>query len=304
MCIIVVKQGGYNIPSKDTLKTCFNNNSDGAGFMYTKNDKVIIDKGYLTFNKFYDRIEKLKKEIDTKTTPIVFHFRIGTSGAMDGSTTHPFELTNDIEKLTKLKNKCDIAIAHNGIIRSYEDTTTTLNDTQLFIKDFLYPLYKLNKNFYFKKDIQDIILKNTNSKFAILNSKGDIVTIGDFIERDGILYSNYTFEDYKTRYDAYYSTKWDDLFEDDFESYTDFENLKEADFKEFVEKLQPLLDDEFAIADDGEIYDNTLLDDGQFFMIDYYDRLYLINFEAEDIEKISDYVEIYDNKYLTQVTET
>ena len=58
MCIIVAKEKGQKLPSKDILKTCFNNNDDGAGFMYVQDGKVIIDKGYMDFKSFYKRVTR------------------------------------------------------------------------------------------------------------------------------------------------------------------------------------------------------------------------------------------------------
>ena len=64
MCIIVAKDRAGRLPTQDELKNCFNRNSDGAGFMYVKNDKVIIDKGYMTFNDFIKRYNKLLRKFD------------------------------------------------------------------------------------------------------------------------------------------------------------------------------------------------------------------------------------------------
>ena len=80
MCIIVAKEKGQKLPSKDILKTCFERNNDGAGLMYVQDNKVVIDKGYMTFKSFYKRIKKLQKRFNSDLTDkaLVFHFRIGT----------------------------------------------------------------------------------------------------------------------------------------------------------------------------------------------------------------------------------
>ena len=62
MCIIVSKEKGVKLPTKKILENCFNRNSDGAGFMYVKNNQVMIDKGYMTFEDFYKRLKELKKD--------------------------------------------------------------------------------------------------------------------------------------------------------------------------------------------------------------------------------------------------
>ena len=288
MCIIVAKKEGYKIPEKEILKTCFNNNSDGAGLMYVKNNKVVIDKGYMTFNDFYNRIEKLENEIDTTNTPIVFHFRIGTSGNMDGTCTHPFELTDKVEKITKLKNKCDVAIAHNGIIHSYTpDAKSKLNDTQLFIMNFLYPLYELDNEFYKSEKIQDIIEKITNSRFTILNKSGELVTIGDWIDDNGILYSNSSYKNYYNYYKY-----------NNYTSYSLWDDLTKIPYEEALEELVPLGNDEYCIGLQEEFYCNVDYKNEGYLATDYYNQLYLVNEEKRKIKLICDYVEIYDYEEL------
>ena len=63
MCIIVSKNIGVEIPSERVLKNCFDYNNDGAGFMYNFNGKVYMEKGYMNFRNFYNRIMELDKEI-------------------------------------------------------------------------------------------------------------------------------------------------------------------------------------------------------------------------------------------------
>lgn len=63
MCIIIAKKKDNRLPSKEELIYSFSHNPDGAGFMYTDNNKVIIDKGYMNFDSFYKRFEFLCKKI-------------------------------------------------------------------------------------------------------------------------------------------------------------------------------------------------------------------------------------------------
>jgi len=241
MCVIVAKNRGFDLPKKSILQTCYINNPDGAGIMYTKNNKVVIDKGYMSFSSLWQRLQELKAEIDIKNTPIVLHFRIGTSGAYDKSNTHPFELTNQDNKLLKLKNNVNIGIAHNGIIAAYEDNkNTTLNDTQLFIKKFLYPIYELNNKFYRNKEMQEIIKTVTNSKFAFLTNENELILIGDFIKENGIYYSNYTYKEDRKIYKKKKTPK----------------QYKYIDYYEAMEEITPVNDDEVAITDEGEFYIN------------------------------------------------
>ena len=64
MCIIVYKPQNTKFPSENTLRECFQNNDDGAGFMFSSNNVVHIKKGFMTFEKFYK--EKKHKKVRRK----------------------------------------------------------------------------------------------------------------------------------------------------------------------------------------------------------------------------------------------
>lgn len=52
MCIIIVKPKGRELPSNEIFENCWKHNYHGAGFMYHINNKVIIDKGFMTLYDF------------------------------------------------------------------------------------------------------------------------------------------------------------------------------------------------------------------------------------------------------------
>jgi len=158
MCIIVSKEKGHKIPDKAILENCFDNNSDGAGYMYNDNKHVFIRKGFMTFKNFWNDLLKIKNTIDIEKIDMVFHFRIGTQG---GNTNK--------NKLRQKMVVTDIGVMHNGII----DLCTyakkkNLSDTQIFIKDYLSILKKEDNLFYQKKSIRDFIAKVIDSKMGIL----------------------------------------------------------------------------------------------------------------------------------------
>lgn len=49
MCIIVVKKAGIAAPSEEMFENMWNHNPDGAGFMYTANGGVCIEKGFMEY---------------------------------------------------------------------------------------------------------------------------------------------------------------------------------------------------------------------------------------------------------------
>lgn len=197
MCIIIAKDKKSRIPTEKELKNSFEYNNDGAGFMYVDNNKVVIDKGYMTWESFIKRYKTLLQKYNNfKNKSLVIHCRIGTSGKNTKGNTHPYPITNNHRLLkTKKMSRLDVAIVHNGIIRDY-GTLNGLNDTQEYISKFLYPIYKSNHNFYKNKDLIDGIEKMTSSKFAILDKSDKIYYIGDFIEENGLKFSNNTYLDY------------------------------------------------------------------------------------------------------------
>lgn len=202
MCIIVVKKIGVEMPSYETLETCFRNNDDGAGFMYADGKTVRIRKGFMKFDDFVDAINEEFADKPVKDYALVMHFRIATSGDTLQCCTHPFPITSDKEKLSKLSCESRWGIAHNGVIHGRE-TRKGWSDTMDFVAGVVTPLAHMNANFMRNDDALDLLESACNSKLAILENSGEIATVGKFYEVDGVLYSNTTYLDYTYRYTSY-----------------------------------------------------------------------------------------------------
>lgn len=217
MCIIVYKPSGNKLPNKQILETCFTNNSDGAGFMYSHKGEVIIKKGFMDFSSFDEALNDTLKRIDETKTPMVLHFRITTQGGVNQACTHPFPLSKNMEDLRKLDFRTNIGVAHNGIISltseygggyygysSAKNKVIDYSDTMTFITDYLSLIIKSPK-YYKDTDTLELIEKLADSKLAILDGSGHCELIGKFIKDNGIYYSN---ETYKPRvYSHSYTTK-------------------------------------------------------------------------------------------------
>ncbi len=190
MCIIVVKPKKVEFPEKRTLRNCFSNNPDGAGFMYVDNNEVVIDKGYMSFRKFWKGYRR--KNLSQDQT-VIFHFRIGTSGQSTCEFCHPFPLTFDRLAQTALNLRCDMGLVHNGIIGSLGNTFSS--DTMEYITTILSDPY-IKYNLRDSKTIQSLIKNDIgHSKFAILYPDDNYVLINEekFDEYKDCLYSNYTY---------------------------------------------------------------------------------------------------------------
>lgn len=224
MCIIVYKPKDVAFPNKTTLKTCFENNPDGAGFMYVGSDNVVhIRKGFDKFQKFYKALQKAIKKTGVYQ-PYVMHFRISTQAFGRQDCTHPFPLSRKMEDMRLLSASCSIGIAHNGIISltsSSYNKTITYSDTMLFITDYLSLIIKNKLDYYKDKDTLKLIERLASSKLAILDKTGHCELIGDFIEDNGIYYSNSTYNP-KPKYDfSSYYDKLHDKYSDYYDDYDD-----------------------------------------------------------------------------------
>lgn len=248
MCIIVIKEKGVDLPKEQIFKNCFSNNPDGAGFMYNKDGKVIIQKGFMKYKDFKNALDKATSEIkDVKNTGMVFHFRITTQGGTNPQNCHPFPLSAEENDLRSTYFETNLGIAHNGIISltsgysSYYyygakvyDKDSHLSDTQIFIRDYLYPISKLNPDFYNDAYGLDLVELLIESKMCFLNEDGDITYVGSFTIDKEILYSN---ESYKTKRKIYtlpdkksknktngYSKKQWDRWSDEIDEYDDYDD--------------------------------------------------------------------------------
>jgi len=190
MCVIMTKPMGVSTPEEKVFKAMFVSNSDGAGYMYAKNKRVYIRKGFMTFEDFWS--DYLDNKDDSLA--FVFHFRIGTSGGNIADNTHPFPVEHSEGALKALRYTTDLGVCHNGIITC--DIDRGLSDTMTYIKNTLHPMYKIDKKFYDNKWFNKIIYDQTTSKWAFLNKDGEIITIGTFSEHQeapGCHFSNLSF---------------------------------------------------------------------------------------------------------------
>lgn len=255
MCIIVAKGKNLKMPSKEILERCFNVNSDGAGYMYVKNGKVYINKGFMDFNSFYKSIEKLGKIYDLEKHAIVMHFRISTGGNVDGGNCHPYPITSNEEHLRRKHFVTDLGMCHNGTISHYSGgylSKDILNDTQKFIKNFVSVIKDMDANFLHNRRAMELIEDIAGSKLCFLDSDEKIHLVGKFIKDNGIYYSNsgyldyysYPMRQYTRTNSGYY--KWESGFYDDF----DDDNLYNGTYSDYYNKnYQELYLDENMIME-------------------------------------------------------
>ena len=299
MCIIVSKETGVELPSKEILEQCFFSNPDGAGLMFVNKGKVNIVKGFMNFDSFYEYLMKLDKIHNLKNKALVMHFRISTGGNVDEGNCHPYPITSSKRLLRSTMVKTDVGMAHNGIISTYSYKKGELNDTQLFIQHCVSAVHDLDKEFYKNKKVMAMLEDIAGSKLCFLDSQENIYYVGNFVEEDGVKYSNTTYKAYYTYGKYYYD--YDDGYYDDYYDYSLLANktpskANKKDFDDFNQ--QPLTQDEFnyfldflTILDKGTIVKDChgemfVLDEDKRYALDNYFNLYYIDYEMHDIYEV------------------
>lgn len=148
MCIAIVSDHGVPLPDRATLKRCWIDNPDGAGYAYLcehkGEHKWAVRKGLMTWTDF---IEAFEAENFNEKHSVAIHFRVGTSGrtpAKNGkevaaACTHPFPISDSHEELDKTEFISRNIIMHNGVVGTGEGM---LSDTQVAIRDYASPLWE------------------------------------------------------------------------------------------------------------------------------------------------------------------
>ena len=191
MCIICVSRSGVRQPSEAVIRAMFNHNPHGAGYMFARDGWVTIHKGFMNLD---DYLQAIREEHLTANDSVVYHFRISTQAGVGPEMTHPFPLSNRLGRMEKLETTCRIGVAHNGIIRLTTDPNNhRYSDTALFITQYLSHLVKRREDLR-NRQILDAVWRLAQSKFAIMDGSGYVATVGTFLNRDGLLFSNASFQ--------------------------------------------------------------------------------------------------------------
>lgn len=265
ICIIWIKNKGLGLPSKEVIETMCENNPHGNGFCYAENGEVVIKKGFMDFDSYYKALNEIPNIEDIN---LIGHCRITTHGSTSVGNCHPFPLTNKVKDLKKAEIKTDVAIIHNGIIRSVEaDNKNDLSDTMTYIKDRLYNRYVNNSTFMNSKFELDEIQKEIGSKMVIMNNDGEYHIIGDFnTDENGYIYSNFSYVPYD--YTKYYN---DYLYDYEEQNATIYD--KDFIILEFTD---------FVLMDGKRVYGD------EFDFIMTADGVYIDDWECGDLFKVGE----------------
>jgi hypothetical protein len=173
MCIAIYKPEGKEI-ERETLERCYDSNPDGAGYMFHKNDKLYVKKGFFSFSEFWQSYRR------DRTKECVIHFRIKTHGQINKDNCHPY-LVND-----------KFAFVHNGVISGYTDNNKS--DTWLFNEDVIQPFVNKWGNLgLFEDPVKKLIESRIGySKLIFMDNTGNTKIFNE--EKgywdEGVWYSN------------------------------------------------------------------------------------------------------------------
>ena len=191
MCIICYHPVGAELPDQATLKRCWEKNDDGAGFMWRRNDRVRVRKGFMSWGEFW---AAYTNEVPKESDEFALHFRVSTAGGVEKGNCHPFPFDNNVNRLKATKWKSERAIMHNGILGKGEGS---LSDTMLWI---------INEGYYLREvlgdqDVLDYLEKYMKGSKLMMFFDNQFVSTGYWYEDDktGMCYSNWGYKDYERK---------------------------------------------------------------------------------------------------------
>lgn len=307
MCIIACKPIGLKMPDSDTIENMWYANPDGAGIMYNYKGHVHIEKGFMQLEDFTKALDRIGKDVDLTKAGVVMHFRITTHGGTSPENCHPFPISDSIPMLKKLRLTTRIGVAHNGIIHN-TPRDKNISDTMEYIAAQLAPLYRALPEFYTNQDAMLLVKNGIESKMAFLTDKGDIYTIGDFVNENGILYSNHSYEDYwaSARYmkwGTYDPTSGTWTYKDYEPCYNKWDGYK--DYRNGTVTYLPGATDNTLDTEvhDGWTLDDSLIDEHRFTPLSEVPGSYYVTEDGEMVEddNYDVYVDIYGDVWFMDV---
>ena len=207
MCIMFIKDFDMAFPSDKTMKICWDDNRDGAGYAWYDNtiDMWHVVKGLMSWTAFLDKFNEDREKYELDKKSVVVHFRVGTSGPEVGGATHPFPAV-ETEGVTvnTLEYTCKGVFFHNGTVGA---GTKELSDTQVATLDYVQPMVPhIFEDDQFNEPLLDILaecLNATGNRYVITHGP-NIHYLGSWVKdaETGMVFSNSRYKEENTRYQA------------------------------------------------------------------------------------------------------
>ncbi len=180
MCVIIIKPVDSTF-TEESLKTCYENNPDGMGYMYNDGSGRIVSDKFLP--KDFDEVKQTWDML--AGVDAIIHFRYRTAGSIVEGQCHPFRI------LKKKGNRPDMFFMHNGTFSI--DTNDGENDTIAFKNRILKPILEHNPNILeSEKFIKMLEGMDTWSRMCFLTGDGNIYVTrkSQWVAHEGCQLSN------------------------------------------------------------------------------------------------------------------
>lgn len=236
MCIAILNSPNITF-NESLLRNCWNNNKDGAGMIWSdvKTNQLHIYKEIQSFKAFYNKYVEVRKHHPKSN--VVLHFRISTSGGINETNCHPFQVNKDL------------AFVHNGVISELNGIDAKRSDTNLFNETYL---RKLPSDFLYNEAIVMLIKKFIgSSKLVFLNAYNEYTIVNEQngkrdAEFEGCWFSNETYK--KVTYVDYGGTK---VYNNGKKYYSDKKySWNDSTKWEMPKKSYPPIVDDYVDSDD------------------------------------------------------
>lgn len=177
MCLIVFAPNIRNaVIRKPVLQRGFEGNSHGCGIAYIEDGAVKIEKGFFTFEKFFNTYSAIRQRITSG--PILIHFRFATCGEHNKTNSQPIAVRDDL------------VMAHNGVFSELSFPELNISDSVLLARN----LNKMGMPFPISNPYRLILnaLCAGYSKLVFFdkNGKWDIICSELGAWRNGVWYSD------------------------------------------------------------------------------------------------------------------
>lgn len=196
MCIIISRPSGVTL-TKALYEECFHRNEHGAGFVVIDQDKLLVEKGFMSFEALWPALSRFDGR------EMVIHFR-RTSLGMDTTPemSHPFVVAEaESFKLEDGQPRFHFAITHNG--RLDWRSTKEQSDTWCFVEDLLRP-HLTSDPFLFSRATSRFMFSKTvkeGNKFVVMRwdalerqARVDIINEAGGVKALGCWFSNYSYQ--------------------------------------------------------------------------------------------------------------
>jgi len=179
MCYILALKPSHDF-TKIQLSNAYNNNKDNAGFAYVKEEKVIVHRGYRSFENFYSAYSSVG--IDC---PRLIHFtNINKEELKTRANCHPFEIITN-----------DLCMAHAGPVFGFNNTDNN-TEAKLLVNEVIKPLmvdktYKYVRNSHIRWLLDEAV--GSSNKMVFLDKDGMFTIINPqagYFERDNNIWFN------------------------------------------------------------------------------------------------------------------